>query len=338
MLLLLAATVARAADHATVFIYHRFGDARYPSTNTSLADFRAHLEILRHGGYSVLPPGEIADRLRSGDTASRPVRGHHRGRCLSLVSDRGGSTAARVRVSGDPVCQFRRDGRTGLPELGGVASLARSGIEIGNHSAAHGYLLDRLAGEDQAAWRRRISSEIEGAQQALTTRLGVAPRLFAYPYGEFSRELITVVRELGFHDRCRSAVRGHRSRAWIRLLCRVFRPAAVMPRSSRVSRAAALPCLADDDPDAGRYSGRRGESTGVADQARCRAYRPGHLADCYVPGQPPVKAVPVDRLAGIYEVRAPAPLTERRSKYTFTATDREGNWYWFSHLWVRPRQ
>ena len=64
--LLLLPGVARAADHATVFIYHRFGDSRYPSTNTSLADFRAHLEILRQGGYQVLPLGEIVDRLRSG--------------------------------------------------------------------------------------------------------------------------------------------------------------------------------------------------------------------------------------------------------------------------------
>src|SRR5512145_1777120 len=66
-MLLTAAPVATfAADDATVFIYHRFGDARYPSTNTSLADFRAHLEMLRSGGYSVLPLAEIVERLRNG--------------------------------------------------------------------------------------------------------------------------------------------------------------------------------------------------------------------------------------------------------------------------------
>ena len=69
-MLLTAAPVATfAADDATVFIYHRFGDSRYPSTNTSLADFRAHLETLRSGGYTVLPLVEIVNRLKAGESA-----------------------------------------------------------------------------------------------------------------------------------------------------------------------------------------------------------------------------------------------------------------------------
>jgi hypothetical protein len=42
-----------------------------------------------------------------------------------------------------------------------------------------------------------------------------------------------------------------------------------------------------------------------------------------------------DAAQDISEIRAPAPLSGRRSKYTLTASDRLGNWYWFSQLWVR---
>ena len=57
---------------------------------------------------------------------------------------------------------------------------------------------------------------------------------------------------------------------------------------------------------------------------------------CYVPGQPPARVAAIDPAAGIYHVSAQAPLKGRRSKYTLTATDRQGNWLWFSQLWVKP--
>jgi hypothetical protein len=57
---------------------------------------------------------------------------------------------------------------------------------------------------------------------------------------------------------------------------------------------------------------------------------------CYVPGQAPARMTALDAGAGIYEIKAVAPLAGRRSKYTITATDRRGQWYWYSQFWVRP--
>ena len=79
-----AVNAARAADHATVLMYHRFGEADYPSTNVTIAQFEEHLEVLASGAYSVLPLEDIVARLRSRRTASRPHRGHHDRRCLSV--------------------------------------------------------------------------------------------------------------------------------------------------------------------------------------------------------------------------------------------------------------
>ena len=35
-----------AADYATVLMYHRFGEDKYPSTNIRIAQFEAHLDML----------------------------------------------------------------------------------------------------------------------------------------------------------------------------------------------------------------------------------------------------------------------------------------------------
>ena len=47
---MLVSFVARgfAADHATILMYHRFGEENYPSTNVTLEQFEEHLEVL-HG-------------------------------------------------------------------------------------------------------------------------------------------------------------------------------------------------------------------------------------------------------------------------------------------------
>jgi peptidoglycan/xylan/chitin deacetylase (PgdA/CDA1 family) len=333
-ILLLLPAAARAADHATVFIYHRFGDARYPSTNTSLADFRAHLEILRKGGHAVLPLAEIAERLRTG--APLPER------CVAITVDDAFRSFLKgamplLREYGYPATLFVNSGEMDGPDYltwEELRRLAAEGVEIGNHSAAHGYLLDSRPGESRAAWRQRVKGEILRAQQELTARIGRAPRLFAYPYGEFSAELIEVVRELGF-------------------LAAVGQQSGVMGRGQELF---ALPRF----PAGGSY----GSVAEFRDRLRFRALPlqvlvPGdslvgkdnppawrvklditridpRTLRCYVPGQAPARITAVDAAAGIYEIRAVSPLSGRRSKYTLTATDRQGVWYWYSQLWVKP--
>ena len=56
---LLAGHAARslAADYATILMYHRFGEDRYPSTNVTLEQFEEHLEILASGQYDAARRG-----------------------------------------------------------------------------------------------------------------------------------------------------------------------------------------------------------------------------------------------------------------------------------------
>ena len=55
-------------DSASVIMYHRFGEDRYPSTNIRLAQFEEHLQLLTNGDYTVLPLPEIIETLRAGGT------------------------------------------------------------------------------------------------------------------------------------------------------------------------------------------------------------------------------------------------------------------------------
>jgi peptidoglycan/xylan/chitin deacetylase (PgdA/CDA1 family) len=336
LVLLLIPTATLAADHAAVFIYHRFGDSRYPSTNTSLTDFRAHLDELRSGKYSVLSLGDIVERLHRGETLPD--------RCVAITVDDAfrsfmSGAVPLLREYGYPATLFVNSGEVGGPDYLGwddLRTLAGNGIEIGNHSAAHGYLLDYRPGENRQTWRLRVKSEIVRAQEELTSRLGRAPRLFAYPYGEFSSELTEVVRELGFLGAVgqQSGVmgRGQDIYSLPRFPAGGSYGAIGEFRDRLRFRPLPLTVLAPDENLVGKVNPPVLKVNIDTSRIDPRTLR------CYVSGQPPATITAVHGSAGIYEIKAHAPLTDRRSKYTITAVDQHGTWYWYSQLWVRPKR
>ena len=54
-----AQTAEPMRDSATVIMYHRFGEGRYPSTNISMEMFEEHLALLTNGDYTILPLPKI---------------------------------------------------------------------------------------------------------------------------------------------------------------------------------------------------------------------------------------------------------------------------------------
>ena len=338
MLALFAVPSAWASDHATVFLYHRFGDLRYPSTNIATETFQSHLQALQDGHYQVVTLGTLVAWLQAGSplpdkTAVISVDDVYRSfldEALPLLKRY--NYPATLFVSTESV------GGEDFPYWKELASLVADGFEIGNHSARHDYLLDRLPGEGEAAWQKRIRRDLEEAQQAFETSLGFRPKLFAYPYGEFSPQLVELVREAGF-----TAAFGQQSG-----VAGVGQDLFTLPRF----------------PMAGHYADVRpfkekltmqplpvdvlSPATTCLDQVanppvlKVRV----DLADldisslrCYVNGRELCDLVWVDGAEGVLEACSQERLAGRRSKYTLTAHDGGGRqWFWFSHLWVAPRR
>ena len=57
--------------NTSAFVYHRFGDDRYPSTNIDLDKFEAQLKYLRDNGYRVLTLSEAMSSLNSQSRAAK---------------------------------------------------------------------------------------------------------------------------------------------------------------------------------------------------------------------------------------------------------------------------
>lgn len=323
------------SSQANIFIYHRFNDSRYPSTNISSANFRAHLQLLHEEHFSVLSLGEVVDAIENNKELPE--------RCAVItVDDAYRSFLVEawplLREFGYPVTLFVNTDTVGGGDFLSwqeLKLLHRQGVEIGNHSAAHAYMLDRLPDETVQDWKDRMTTDLQRSRQAFAKYFDVTPELFAYPYGEFSQQLSALVEEAGFRAAFgqqsgvmtsgqdffslpRFPVGGDyvsvdefRSKLFMKHL-----QVSVDPPQDTVIKGKNPPVLS-------LYI-----NNDSVHEESLRCYASGGLS-CQIRRTADQKR---------YEVYADGPITGRRGKYTLTASDGNGeHWYWFSQLWVLPR-
>jgi peptidoglycan/xylan/chitin deacetylase (PgdA/CDA1 family) len=334
LLLLLDAGRALAAPaEASIFIYHRFGETKYPSTNISAEVFAAQLDLLAEENYTVLVLSDVVNRLAGGE--SLPDK------CAVLTVDDAFTSFLDVGLPlierhGFPVTLFVSTGMTGRPgylDWEQLRSLRQRGVEIGSHGHAHAHMADRQPGETLGGWRQRIESDLEQVGREFKRELGFVPEVFAYPYGEYSPELIELLKNFGYK-------------------------AAVAQQSGVASRYYDLYEL-PRFPMGGAYATLADFASKLKMHALpVRVVRPSTMLigsenppqlelqvldlqqvdltriNCFLGGKPDCLVENIDGKPGFYRITARHRLTARRSKYTLTAPGRAGGWFWFSQLWV----
>ena len=187
-----AQTTEPERDSATVIMYHRFGEGRYPSTNISMEQFEDHLALLTNGDYTVLPLPEIVDKLRLGQLLpDRTVAITIDDAYLSVYEKawpllRQAGLPFTIFVATSPVDR----GLNGYMSWDQLRELKAAGVTIGSQTHTHPHM-HRLSVE-------RVREEINTSNQRFLEELGQRPELFAYPYGEYSRFVIDEVRASGF--------------------------------------------------------------------------------------------------------------------------------------------
>ncbi len=188
------AAIAAEADarHAVILMYHRFGESEFPTTNTTLEQFEAHLAELRQGKYNVLPLPRIVEHLKSGTPLPD--------RAIAITVDDAFISVyreawPRLKAEGLPLTLFVAtdaidSGLPGYMSWDQLRELAAAGVTIGSQTASHPHMTTLSA--------EAIRRELQASNQRFREELGQEPRLFAYPYGEFDRLSRRVVEEEGF--------------------------------------------------------------------------------------------------------------------------------------------
>ena len=181
-----------AADYATVLMYHRFDEHKYPSTNIRIEQFEAHLYELANGNYNVWPLDKIVNHIQNGkalpdrtiaitiDDAYLSVFIEARPRLKAL------NFPYTVFVATQPIDR----GHKGYMNWDQIRTLQDEGVLIGSQTKSHPHMhLISVADAEK---------ELASSNKRFLTEIGQIPKLFAYPYGEYNLAIINVVKQAGF--------------------------------------------------------------------------------------------------------------------------------------------
>ncbi len=352
----LAAAVARAA---VVLQYHHIATDTPAATSSTPAQFRQHLAYLAEQGFRVVPLPELVEALRRGQSlADKTVAISFDDGYQSVYTEafpllRQRNWPFTVFVSSEAI-----DKRTGpVMSWAQLREMAAAGATIANHGLVHRHLQRRLligaVGESESVWRRRTKAEILAAEARINVEIGSAPRLLAYPYGEFDRPLMALLAQLGFaglgqHSGPLSATDS------LQALPRFPLGGDYGGLADFADKVNSLPLTVVSvellDEQGGPLADGLLSPGSRRPQLRLRL--PAVQADlawrCFASGQGQADVQQLEeegqgtigRKMKLVELRVQAskPLAPGRSRYNCTASSAEaGRFYWWSQPWILPR-
>jgi len=312
------------------FIYHRFGNEKYPSTNINMQTFRQQLEYLHENNYRVLTFGEAVDML--GSEAGIPEKtavltvddGYKsfRSEAVPLLEQYG--YKATIFVCTDYV------GRSGYLSWEDIRSLRKKGYEFGNHSHSHAHFLN---GSD-AETRERFLADLNQSEKIFKQELGSKPSLYCYPYGEYNPDMQQILQDRGYQAAAaqKSGVISPDSDLFALPRFPMTSYYGEIKKFRSKAQMKALPVMKVEPLDPEIKGVNPPQMTLHIDASKINT----NAIQCFVNGQ---RNCEISREKEdsrlILKVQAKQPLETRRSKYTITAPSRSGSpWYWYSHLWV----
>ncbi|MDY0122465.1 MAG: polysaccharide deacetylase family protein, partial [Sulfurimonas sp.] len=185
---------------AVVFVYHRFGESKYPSTNIKLAQFQEQLDYLESHNYNVVKLSTIIEHIKAKKTLPP--------KSVALTMDDAyysvyTNAYPMLKAKGYPFSVFVNtnpiDNRSkNYVTWDQMREMQENGAEFFNHSLRHDYLLT-MQKETQEQAKERITKDILQAQKRLDAELGTKTlKVLAYPFGEYDLQTKEILKSLEF--------------------------------------------------------------------------------------------------------------------------------------------
>lgn len=320
-----------SSDNAVVFMYHHFGDSRYPSTNIRLEQFDHHLKYLKENDYNIWALSKIVKYLKNAkpiplktvaltiDDAYLSVYREAYPRLKKL------GWAFTVFVNSKPIDSKYSNFMT----WNQMREMKKNGVEFANHSVSHDVMLIKGA-ESKAQWQARITMEVQEAQKRLQEELGIDtnedPKLFSYPFGEYSMKTAKLIEKLGYVGISQTSGVVSMQSDFL-ALPRFAMAEAYANHNSFVLKLQAKPLPIDTiSPLEPMVSEENPPLLNIKLKR--------HLKDlsCYLSSG---ETIPIEWISQVeVKIQAKDPLKPPRNRYTCTARASVKEYYWYSHLWI----
>jgi len=184
-------TSINAESGVSAFMYHRFGEDKYPSTNVSEAQFLSHIEYILKNKIPVYSLEDVIETVENNETFDQ--------KAVAFSVDDAFKSFYEIawpvfRENNIPVTLFIStdiiDKNTkGYMNWDEIRTYINEGGMIGQHTSTHLH----MPLKDQ----KYIKDDILDSHKSFIKNIGFIPKLFAYPYGESSKSVIEVLKQFG---------------------------------------------------------------------------------------------------------------------------------------------
>lgn len=319
------------ANSAVIFMYHRFGEAKYPSTNITLEQFQSQLDYLEKNHYNIWPLSKIIKYIQN--KKSLPPK------TVALTID---DAYISTYTNAYPLLKSKNFPFTVIVSTNQIDSKSKSymswnqmremqtnGAEFANHTKSHDFLLQQK-NETDAIWKDRVTNEIEKAQSRIHEELGEDvnenPRLFSYPFGEYDLKTAKLVRELGYIGITQTSGPIGED-CDLRVVTRFPMAEAFASANSFISKLNTLPMPIESvSPNEPRIKEQNPPIL------RIKLKEPLQNIGCFLSSGEVIDFKWISKTE--IEIKVNEPIKPPREKYTCTAPSENGKWYWYSHLWI----
>lgn len=322
-------TEIQSEKEVVCFIYHRFGDSRYPTTNTLTREFEQHLGYLTRNKFQILTFSEAIQYLKS----DKPAR-----KTAVITIDDGYKSFYQnglplLKKYALPATLFINTKTVGGGDYMNWDQLneaTKSNIEIGNHTHSHNFFLN----EPESSRYKSFDNEIQMSQSIISQHLNITPTVFSYPYGEFDGRMKEIVKKAGFVAAA-AQNSGVISGGSDLFMCPRFPMSESYSAVSKFTEKALTKALkiVDVSPDNFILPENKKPVLKLAIDATDLKIQ---QLQCFVQGgECELQILENREKKTTISVQATKPITDRRrTLYTITVPDKNGMWHWYSHLWV----
>ena len=174
---------------ASVFMYHRIGESTYPSTNVTIEQFNQHINYISKNDFNIIPLKDVLDIVKNNqefikNTVAFSIDDAYESFYLNAWP--------KLREKNIPITLFISteiiDNKTnGYMTWDQIRNFINEGGSVGQHTSSHMHM--PLNSEES------VKQDILNSHKSFMKELGFIPELFAYPYGETSKDIINILKE-----------------------------------------------------------------------------------------------------------------------------------------------
>ena len=308
-------------NSATVFMYHKFGVGKYPTTSVTIEQLNNHIEELTKSKYNIMPLDFIVDTIINDGVLPNNT--------IGISIDDADKSFIEVawplfKENNIPVTLFVTTktivkNSKNYIDWDQIRQLEKEGVTIGAHSHTHAHLPDLSIKE--------VIEEIELSNKIFLKELGKTPNLFAYPYGETSEEIFQIMKDYNYKVAFgqHSGVINETSNMYYLPRFSLNEKYGEIDRVKFAANAKGLgvydfiptsPHISKNPPFIG-FS--------LLDEKLSMSL------DCFIFDSSGQVEKEIYKFNERIEIRLSRELSKGRSRINCTAKDDEGNWRWFGH-------